>query len=77
MATPTSKTRGRKIRAENNQDTVQTHALHLLRDDLSEGMKQTRRAYSFAQRQTTGCKDDDGPWEVVEVLLGQQADTEE
>ncbi|KAI6773470.1 hypothetical protein HG531_000319 [Fusarium graminearum] len=62
---------------EDNQDTIQTHAFHFFRDDLGKSVQKTRRSNSFTQGQSTGSEDDNGPWEVVEVLLSQQTNTKE
>ncbi|KAI6776999.1 hypothetical protein HG530_000944 [Fusarium avenaceum] len=62
---------------EDNQHAIKTHALNLCRNNLRKSVEQTRRAHSFAQRQTTRSEDNDSPGEVVEVLLGQKTNAEE
>lgn len=63
--------------AEHNQHTIQTHPLDLLGDAVGDGVEQAGAVDGFAERETAGGEDDDGPEEVVEVLLGEDAGAEE
>ena len=62
---------------ENKQDPVQAHLLNRLSNSLGHGVQETRRVDRLAERETARGQNDDGPREVVEVLLGQNAHTEE
>ena len=62
---------------EDEQDAIQAEILHALGDHLGDGVQQTRRVDGLAERQAAGRQDDDGPGEVVEVLLGEDADAKE
>lgn len=63
--------------AEDNEDSVQAHALNATGDRLGDGVEQTRGVDGFAKGQTTSSEDNDGPQEVVEVFLRKNAGTEE
>lgn len=63
--------------AENNQHTVQTHALNASGNRLSNCVQKTRRVDRLAERETTGSKDDDSPEEIVKVFLGKDTGTKE
>lgn len=48
-----------------------------LGDGVGDGVQEARRRHGLSKNQTSSCEDDDGPQEVVEVLLGQNAGAEE
>lgn len=62
---------------EDNKDSVQTHAFNTTGDRLGDSMEETRRVDRLAKGQATGSEDDDGPQEVVEVLLSEDTSSEE
>lgn len=64
-------------RCEDDEDAVETHAFDFFGDGACDGMQQTRRGDCFAEREAAGSEDDDGPEEIVEVFLGENARAEE
>ena len=62
---------------EDDQDAVQAHALHLVRDGAGDGVQEAGGGDGLAEGEAAGGEDDDGPEEVVEVFLGQDAGAEE
>ena len=62
---------------ENDQDSVQAHALHALGDRTGNGMQESGRRDRFSEGEPSGGEDDDGPEEVVEVFFGEDAGAEE
>jgi hypothetical protein len=53
------------------------HALHNVLDERIERLEQAARRDGLAERNAAHGEEDDGPEEVVEVLLGQDARAEE
>lgn len=62
---------------EDEQDAVEVEAVDLAGDVLGHGVQEAAGLDGFAEGEAAGGQDDDGPGEVVEVLLGQDADAEE
>lgn len=48
-----------------------------LRNGLGDGMEEARGCDGLAETEATGCENDDGPQEIVEVLLGEDARSKE
>lgn len=63
--------------AKDNKDAVETHAFDAAGDRLGNGMEKTGRVDGLAERQASSGENDDGPEEVVEVLLRKDARSKE
>lgn len=63
--------------AEDDEDAVKAHAVDSVGDGSRDGVQQARGGDGFAQGQAASGQDDDGPEEIVEVFLGQDAGAEE
>lgn len=62
---------------EDEQHGVQAEALDADGDLARDGVQEARAVDGLAEREAAGGQDDDGPQEVVEVLLGEDAGAEE
>ncbi len=63
-------------RCEHDQHAIQTHALDLLRNSPRDSVQEPGARNGFAKRKPAGGEDDDGPEEVVKVLLCEDARAE-
>lgn len=63
-------------RGEDEEDAVEVHALDAVGDGSGDGVKETRGGDGLAEGEAPRGEDDDGPEEVVEVLLGEDAGAE-
>lgn len=62
---------------EGNQYAIEAEVLNLVGDGTGDGAEEARRGDGFAETKATGCEDDDGPKEIVEVFLVQNAGPKE
>ena len=62
---------------EDDEDAVKVHALDAFGDGAGDGVQEAGGGDGLAKGETTGCEDDDGPEEIVEVFLGEDAGAEE
>lgn len=63
--------------AEDDQNGVDPHAFNVLADILGDDVEEAGGGDGFSERETTACEHDDGPKEVVEVFLGEDARAKE
>jgi hypothetical protein len=62
---------------EDYENAVQAHTLDAAGDGLGNGVQQSGRVDRLSEREAASCEDDDGPEEVVEVFLCEDAGAEE
>lgn len=62
---------------EDAHDAVQAHTLDFSSDALRNGVQEPRTIHSFAERETAGREDDDGPEEIIEIFFRQYSRAEE
>lgn len=62
---------------EDDEDAVQREAFDVFCNRASDRVQESRGVDGSPQREAAGRKDNDGPEEVVEVFLGENAGAEE
>ena len=60
-------------RCEDDEHAIQAKILHALGDAQGNSVQQARGRDGFPEREPAGSEDDDGPEEIVEVFLRQDA----
>lgn len=64
-------------RREHDQHPVEAVVSHLLCDGCRNGVQKAGRGDRFPEAETTSCENNNGPEEIVEVLLREDAGSEE